>query len=209
MIHIRNLHDYHLIIHNPELQREVVNYLQYYTITVRDITNFNSKEKERNTAVTANHYLILIRRMFNLAIQCELVEKNPAGGLDKFKTPPNRERYLTKEELQRFLRALDEMEDRLSMVAIKLLLFAGCRKGEILSLQWSQVKLDEGRLFLPVTKNGQSRSVVLNNKPKDVLGVLATSKDGDIRIKNRLYLAKFCTVRRRNATPASPASVIV
>ncbi len=168
--------------------RPILGKLRLSTITVRDITNFHSKEKERNTAVTANHYLILIRRMFNLAIQWGLLEKNPAAGLDKFKTPPNRERYLTKEELPRFLNALEEMEDRLSMAAIKLLLFTGCRKGEILSLQWSQVKLDEGRLFLPVTKNGKSRSVVLNNKSKEVLEILVDNKGENTRTKNSDYL---------------------
>lgn len=117
--------------------------LRLSTITVRDITNFHGKEKERNTAVTANHYLILLRRIFNLAIKWGLLEKNPAAGLEKFKTPPHRERYLTKDELPRFLRALEEMEDRLSMAAIKLLLFTGCRKGEILSMRWDQVKRRE------------------------------------------------------------------
>ena len=168
--------------------RPILGHLRMSSITVRDITNFHSKEKERNTAVTANHYLILIRRMFNLAIKWGLLEKNPADGLEKFKTPPNRERYLSKEELPRFLNALEEMEDRLSMAAIKLLLFTGCRKGEILSLQWSQVKLDEGRLFLPVTKNGKSRSVVLNNKAKDVLEILAENKDDDVRTKSSDHL---------------------
>jgi len=153
--------------------RPILGHLRLSSITVRDITNFHSKEKERNTAVTANHYLILVKRMFNLAIKWGLMEKNPAAGLDKFKTPPHRERYLTKEELPRFLNALEDMEDQLSMAAIKLLLFTGCRKGEILSLRWDQVKLDEGRLYLPVTKNGRSRSVVLNTKAKEVLETLA------------------------------------
>ena len=163
-------------------------HLRLSTITTRDITNFHSKEKERNTAVTANHYLILIRRMFNLAIKWGLLEKNPAAGLEKFKTPPHRERYLSKEELPRFLNALEEMEDRLSMAAIKLLLFTGCRKGEILSLQWSQVKLEEGRIFLPITKNGQSRSVVLNAKAKEVLKILAENKNDNARTKSSSYL---------------------
>ena len=136
--------------------RPVLGKLRLASISVRDITNFHSKEKERNTAVTANHYLILVKRMFNLAIKWGLMEKNPAVGLDKFKTPPHRERYLSKEELPRFLKALNSMDDQLSMAAIKLLLFTGCRKGEILSLRWDQVKMDEGRLYLPMTKNGRS-----------------------------------------------------
>jgi len=168
--------------------RPILGKLRLSSITVRDITNFHSKEKERNTAVTANHYLILVKRMFNLAIKWGLMEKNPAAGLDKFKTPPHRERYLTKEELPRFLKALNSMEDQLSMAAIKLLLFTGCRKGEILSLRWDQVKLDEGRLYLPVTKNGRSRSVVLNIKAKEVLEILAEHRYDDVRFQKSDYL---------------------
>jgi len=43
--------------------------LRLSTITTRNITTFHSKEKERNTAVTANHYLILLKRMLNLAVK--------------------------------------------------------------------------------------------------------------------------------------------
>jgi len=159
--------------------RPVLGKLRLSSISIRDITTFHSKEKDRNTAVTANHYLILVKRMFNLAIKWGLMEKNPAAGLDKFMTPPHRERYLTKEELPRFLKALGSMENQSSMAAIKLLLFTGCRKGEILSLRWDQVKLDEGRLFLPMTKNGRSRSVVLNAKAKEVLEILVEHRKID------------------------------
>ncbi len=168
--------------------RPALGKLRLSTLSARDISNFHSAQKARTSAVTANHFLILIRRMMNLAVQWGLLEKNPADGLEKFRTPPHRERYLTKDELPRFLRALEEMEDRLSMSAIKLLLFTGCRKGEILSLQWSQVKLDEGRLFLPVTKNGQSRSVVLNPKAREVLEILAERRAENARTKNSDFL---------------------
>ncbi len=162
--------------------------LRLSTITVRDITTFHTKEKERNTATTANHYLLLLKRLFNLAIKWGLMETSPASGLEKFKEPPHRERYLSKEELPRFLKALEEMEDRLSMAAIKLLLFTGCRKNEILSLTWNQVKLDEGRIYLPITKNGQSRSVVLNAKARAVLESLAVDRNDNDRKASSPYL---------------------
>jgi len=72
--------------------RPVPGKLRLSSISVRDITNFHSKEKERNTSVTANHYMILVKRMFYLAIKWGLMEKNPAAGLDKFKIPSHRER---------------------------------------------------------------------------------------------------------------------
>jgi integrase len=151
--------------------------LRLSSITVRDVTALHAKVKEGTTATTANHYLTLVRRMLNLAVQWGLLEKNPASMMQKFKEPPHRERYLTREELPRFLKALDQMEDRLSMAAIKLLLFTGCRKGEILSLTWGNV--EEGRIYLPMTKNGQSRSVLLNAKAKEILeGLRSQRKEG-------------------------------
>ena len=146
------------------------------SITARDISTFLTQQKERTSSTTANHYATLIKRMFNLAVKWGLLEKSPATSLDKFKEKPFRERYLTKEELPRFLKALEELEDGLSKAAIKLLLFTGGRRGEILSLQWHQVKLNEKRLFLPNTKNGKSRSIILNDR---AMSVLKTLKAGE------------------------------
>jgi integrase len=149
---------------------------------------FLAKQKERTTSTTANHYATLLKRMFNLAVHWEYVQKNPAAIVDKYREPPNRERILSREELPRFLKALDQQEDRLSVAAIRLLLFTGCRKGEILSLKWDQVRLDEGRLFLPITKNGQSRSVLLNAKAKEVFKGLQVQREEDHRTQNSEYV---------------------
>ena len=162
-----------------KIDRQLAPYFGKYrlsTITARDISSFHTKEKQRTSATTANHFMTLIKRMFTLAVKWNLIEKSPAAGLDKFKEPPNRERYLSKEELPKFLRALDEQEDRLSVAAIKLLLYTGGRRNEILSLQWSQVKFDENRLFLPDTKNGRSRSIILNDRALAVLKELDENK---------------------------------
>jgi len=161
----------------------VLGELRLSTITARDLTTFHSREKERTSATTANHHLTLVKRMLNLAVKWGLLEKSPAAGLDKFKEPPHRERYLTKEELPRFLTALDGLDDRLSVAAIKLLLFTGCRRNEVLSLTWNQVRLEEGRLFLPVTKNGRSRSVLLNARARDVLLGLAAVRKQSVRTR--------------------------
>ena len=162
--------------------------LRLSTITARDLSTFHAKVKEATSATTANHHLTLVKRMLSLAVKWGLLEKNPAAGLDKFKEPPHRERYLTKEELPRFLKTLDEQEDRLSVAAIRLLLFTGCRKSEILSLQWGQVRLSEGRIFLSKTKNGRARSVLLNAKAREVLEGMLTGKSEDTRTRESEFV---------------------
>ncbi|MEJ2491113.1 MAG: tyrosine-type recombinase/integrase [Desulfuromonadales bacterium] len=158
------------------------------SITARDISTFLSQQKERTSSITANHYARLIKRMFNLAVKWGLLEKSPATNIDKFKEKPYRERYLTKEELPRFLKALEALEDGLSKAAIKLLLFTGGRRGEILSLQWHQVKLNEQRIFLPDTKNGKSRSILLNSSAMSVLKELKKNKNSLKRTAGSDYL---------------------
>ncbi len=158
------------------------------SISARDISTFLTQQKERTSSTTANHYATLIKRMFNLAVKWGLLEKSPAATLDKFKEPPNRERHLSKEELPRFLRALEFQEDRLSVAAIKLLLFTGGRRLEITSLQWSQVLMEEKKLFLPDTKNGRSRHIILNDRAIAVLKELEASKDESPRTKDSEYL---------------------
>jgi integrase len=126
--------------------------------------------------------------MLNLAVRWELLEKNPATHQEKFKEGPLRERYLTKEELPRFLKALDEHEDRLSAAAMKLLLFTGCRREEILSLHWDNFREDEQCIFLRKTKNGESRTVHLNERAMAVLNELKERKELEPRTRDSTYI---------------------
>lgn len=164
-----------------KLLNPVIGKLRLSAITSRDVATLHAKEKSRTSATTANHLLTTLKRMLNLAVKWEFLEKNPASLQEKFKEPPHRERYLSKEELPRFLKALGEEDDGLSGAALHLLLFTGCRRGEILSLKWEQVRMDEERIFLPTTKNGRSRTVHLNAKALEILLELRERKDQKMR----------------------------
>jgi integrase len=157
-------------------------------ITSRDIALLCSKEKARTSATTANHLLSTLKRMLNLAVKWELLEKNPAASQEKFKEPPQRERYLSKDELPRFLSALDEEEDGLSVAAIRLLLFTGCRRGEVMSLKWNEVRLDEDCFLLLDTKNGRSRVVHLNARAKEVVEELHENRGKEVRTAASEYV---------------------
>jgi integrase len=166
----------------------VLGKLRLQVISPRDVAIVHTKEKERTTASTANHLLTTLRRMLNLAVKWGLLEKNPAGDQEKFKEGPLRERYLSKEELPRFLKALDEEADRLSVAALRLLLYTGCRREEVMSLKWENVRLDEDRIFLPKTKNGRSRTVHLNARAKNVVQDLLARREEEDRTRGSEYV---------------------
>jgi integrase len=162
--------------------------LRLTAITPRDVAQVHVAAKSRTSPITANHLLKTLKRMLNLAIKWEMLEKNPAAHQEKYNEGPLRERYLSKDELPRFLKALDEQDDRLSVSALRLLLFTGCRREEILSLKWENFRKEEGRIYLIKTKNGQSRTVHLNEKAMAALCELKEKKELEPRTRDSVYV---------------------
>ncbi len=133
----------------------------------KDISNLHSREKDRTSGVSANHMITLLKRMLRLAHEWEYLSVVPTFPR-KFKER-SRERFLSRDELKRFLAALDELDESSSVLAIRLLLYTGCRKNEIMSLPQKHVHMDEGTIFLGDTKTGQSRTIHLSEQAKQVL----------------------------------------
>ena len=98
---------------------------------------------------------------------------NPCAGIRRYRQGRS-ERFLTPEEYRRLACVLEHHEaDRpLHVAAVRLLLLTGCRKSEILTLQWRSYR--EGRLYLPDSKVGP-RTVWLCEAARDVLDHLPRS----------------------------------
>ncbi len=92
---------------------------------------------------------------------------NPCRGIRRYRRK-GRERFLCDEEIHRLSARLKAHEARWPqhVAVIRLLLLTGCRKGEILTLQWSDCR--EGRLFLRDSKTGP-RTVWLSEPARAVL----------------------------------------
>ena len=92
---------------------------------------------------------------------------NPCRGIRRYRRK-GRERFLSDDELRRLPTVLKKHADQwpLQVAVIRLLLLTGCRKGEILTLRWSDYR--EGHLFLPDSKTGPRR-VPLNALARRIL----------------------------------------
>lgn len=120
--------------------------------------------------------------MFNLA---ELWGPRPDGTNPRkhIKKYPEkkRERYFSESELQAIGRVLIEMEEERielpsAIAAVRLLLFTGCRLGEIMTLRWDHVDLPSKLLQLPDSKTGAKR-VHLGAAAIEVLSGIERSKN--------------------------------
>ena len=99
---------------------------------------------------------------------------NPCRGIRRYRRK-GRERFLSDDEVRRLSERLAAHEAHWPQQAaiIRLLLLTGCRKGEILTLQWSDYR--EGNLFLRDSKTGP-RTVWLAEPARTVLDNLERGK---------------------------------
>lgn len=113
----------------------------------------------------ANKTLDTLSQILNHAERCGHVATNPARGIRRNRRP-RLSRFLSKEEICRLLETLDRCEaerpaSRPQADIIRLLLFTGCRRGEILNLRWDEVA--DNLLRLRDSKTGPRR-VFLNSE---------------------------------------------
>jgi integrase len=85
----------------------------------------------------------------------------------------SRQRFLTETELARVGEVLSEAEkdgseDPYALAAIRLLIFTGCRRDEILGARWAWVDIERGILNLPDSKTG-AKPVLLSPAAIEVL----------------------------------------
>lgn len=111
------------------------------------------------TPVRASLTLALLSKMFSLAKEWGLRDgDNPCAGVERHHAQ-RRERYLDPAtELPRLLAAINKFEDHEAVNAIRLLLFTGARRSEVLKAEWSQFALDVGTWTKPAHSVKQKRT---------------------------------------------------
>lgn len=132
-------------------------------ITTRDVQQFHSTMRQKLSPTTCNHHLVLVKAMLNCAVKWEMIPKNPAVGIRKFQEPTGRDRYLSQDEVRRFLEALDAAENVVVASGLRALLFSGLRCREIFDLAWNDVDDEAHSVHLRKTKSGKARRVYLSS----------------------------------------------
>ncbi|SOD95510.1 tyrosine-type recombinase/integrase [Caenispirillum bisanense] len=74
----------------------------------------------------------------------------------------HRDVYLSAQETQALVHALDREPDRDAAAALMLLLLTGARKSEVLNARWEHVDLHRSLLTVPRSKSGRTRHIPLS-----------------------------------------------
>ncbi len=140
------------------------------TLTRKQLLDFHRSLKEEGLAgATCDHHLKLIRRIFNLAIEWDVVKENPISKASLFNEPNNLENILNENELERLLSVLATHERRTVCQAALYLLSTGARLSEALNARWEDIENRTWKVSAAVSKSKRVRSVPLNDSALTVL----------------------------------------
>lgn len=149
------------------------------SITHGELDILHNKIRVDVSEYTANRAIALLKNMYNKAIEWGFPKDhgNPAQGIKMF-PETSRERFLQPDELQRLFAALAEEPNEMFKNYVKLSLFIGQRRSNMLSLRWSDINLALGFAFFPDTKNGSHR-IPLVAQAKEILEKMPRSPNSD------------------------------
>ena len=128
----------------------------------REIGKLKGRPSSQNYAFTTAKVFL------NWALRHELITANPLSGLNRPNRTVSRERTLDDEELIHLLNYTLNHRDRFNDI-VTLLALTGQRRGEIASLEWSDIDGDSLTLSGEKTKNKRAHTVPLGRRAQNIL----------------------------------------
>jgi len=151
--------------------------------TYRDhrLDNINPKTNKKISSATVRLELSLLSNFFDIArIEWGYCENNPVKNVRKPKSEPGRERRISSREMRMIIKYCHNHQNKELMSIVVFALETAMRQGEILSLRWENVSLNQRVACLPDTKNGTRRDVPMSLRARDMLLRLGPKGEGKI-----------------------------
>lgn len=142
--------------------------------SAQDAERYKAEKLKEISAKTVNNHLIVLKKIFNSAVEWGLLDKNPIARVKKLKTADYEWDFLTRSESEAFLAACEGRW----FPFFATLLWTGMRLGEVLALRWDDINWRGGKLVVRrslfhkqfvTPKSGKPREIPLNSRLTEVL----------------------------------------
>lgn len=137
-------------------------------ISKNEIMQLHEHIYHNNGLYQANRLLERVRAIYNKAIEWGWQGINPTTGIKKFKEK-SRDRFLKKDELPNFFKALNEEENITARDYILISLLTGARKSNVLAMKWEEINFTLQEWCIPDTKNGEPHLLPLTDTAISIL----------------------------------------
>lgn len=161
-------------------------------IKKRDVTLLLESIVDRGTPAMSNQVLKITRKMFNFAVERDILQHTPFTGVKALAPNNSRERTLTEAEIKTLWASLDSQDIAISdeiRGALKLILVTAQRPGEVSGMHTDEI---EGRWWtIPGerAKNGKAHRVYLTDLALEFIGDLTVTdeKTGETKPKGFVF----------------------
>jgi len=203
--------------------RAALGQLPIQMLAASDVARWRDQRLEEGASPqTVRHDLNTLSVMLALAIS-EWGVEGLVNSVRDVRKPPQaagRNRRLSESELGYLLRAAVYVPPRGGRLPgrglgpiIKLAVETSMRLGELLSLEWKRIDFEAKVAFLPITKNGESRSVALSSAAVATLKEMENPRRSDGKVfdwvKSDSFVGHFirCVARARTLYEADCAAL--
>jgi integrase len=127
----------------------------------------------RRTGATVNRYLATLSHLLSTAMkEWQLIDRNPVRNISKKKESRGRIRFLSDAERDALLAACEVSGWPALHTLVLLAISTGARRGELVSLKWSDIDLKSAKAVVRETKNGEPRTLPIVGKALPALRAL-------------------------------------
>jgi site-specific recombinase XerD len=134
-------------------------------VTVRDITDFRDhlRRNDDQAVATVNRALVTLRRFFGWLAEQGNIRSNPAKSVKELRRQQLAPKGLEREQVRRLLREVELRADIRASAIFSLMLYTGCRVGDLVNLELNDVMLGDrsGSVVFRHGKGNKQRSVPL------------------------------------------------
>jgi len=151
--------------------------VQINRITRQQIQAFHTSVRgEGLSPASCDHYLKLLRHALNLAVDWEMLDRNPAARVPLFNIDNKIEHYLDEKQLEKLMYVLIHDGNRPVCSIVMYLLSTGARLNEALQAKWKHIDRQQKVWRIPseINKSKKMRSVPLNDTALAILDDLDT-----------------------------------
>jgi integrase len=193
------------------LRRDPIAQFRMALLSSQILAQWRDRRLQNVSGSTVNRELNLISAAINVARkEWGILLVNPVPLIRRPSHNRPRTRRLEGDEERRLLAALSAAPRAINgqfsptctnhwiRPLVILAIETGMRQGELLNLKWIHIDLNSGLMFLPETKNGESRTVPLSTTARDLLRSLPRSIDGRVfPVSKNAVLQAFVRACRR------------
>jgi len=153
------------------------------------IEKYKSERTKEVKRSTVNRELDTLRNMLNKAVDWRMIDASPYKGVKHFRVNNTNLRILSEEEFSMLYKSSSSNIKPILLAAIS----TGMRLGEILSLKWQDVYLNEGYILVRDSKNYESRTIPINPTLLNTLIKLQSNRKSEFVFEGRKTIKRAWT----------------